>query len=123
MKNLSSTQISKQARTLEEALKEMAGKLPIGLDAAAVTAAIGKLDQAKAEIQRIDVQRLVAANKRDEEVVAVNDLLKRVRSQVKASFGDDSTEYEMAGGKRRSDRKRPVRTARPRATPPASPVE
>ena len=104
MKNLSSTQISKQARTLEEALKEMAGKLPVGLDAAAVTAAIGKLDQAKAEIQRIDVQRLVAANKRDEEVVAVNDLLKRVRSQVKASFGDDSTEYEMAGGKRRSDR-------------------
>ncbi len=35
--------------------------------------------------------------------------VKRVRSAVKGIYGDDSSEYEMVGGTRKSERKRPVR--------------
>lgn len=40
--------------------------------------------------------------------------VKRVRSAVKGIYGDDSSEYEMVGGTRLSERKRPSRK-----TPPA----
>lgn len=42
-------------------------------------------------------------------VKTVNDLSKRALSGVGARFGEDSDEYEMAGGVRTSERKRSVR--------------
>ena len=40
---------------------------------------------------------------------SLNDLNERMLASVAARFGRDSHEYEMAGGKRKSERKRPVR--------------
>ena len=45
----------------------------------------------------------------EQKIKAVNDLSDRALSGVKMKFGADSTEYEMAGGTRKSDRKRPTR--------------
>jgi hypothetical protein len=39
----------------------------------------------------------------------LSDLNGRVLSATKAQYGPDSSEYEMVGGTRRSERKRPVR--------------
>ena len=36
---------------------------------------------------------------------ALWDKVKRVRNSVKGTFGDDSSQYEMVGGTRLSDRK------------------
>ena len=41
------------------------------------------------------------------------DLAERALSGVLTKYGKDSSEYEKAGGKRKSERKRPVRTPRP----------
>jgi hypothetical protein len=37
------------------------------------------------------------------------DKVKRVRAGVKANYGDDSSQYEMVGGTRLSERKPPTR--------------
>ena len=39
------------------------------------------------------------------------DLLKRLRAGVKAAYGDDSSQYEMMGGTRLSERKKAVKKA------------
>ena len=40
------------------------------------------------------------------------DLSQRILAAVRAEYGPDSNELELAGGVRRSDRKRPVRTSK-----------
>jgi len=42
---------------------------------------------------------------------SLNDLNDRMLAGVAARYGRDSHEYEMAGGKRKSERKRPARKA------------
>ena len=44
------------------------------------------------------------------------DFSQRILAAVKAQFGPDSNEFELAGGVRRSDRKKPVRTTKAPAT-------
>ena len=41
----------------------------------------------------------------------VGELIVRARSGFKSVYGPDSTQYQQAGGTRKSDRKRPVRRA------------
>lgn len=41
--------------------------------------------------------------------VWLREIVTRGRSGIRGVFGPDSTEYEQAGGKRRSERKRPTR--------------
>ena len=48
-------------------------------------------------------------NKRDALNLNVWDKVKRVRAGVKAIYGDDSSQYQMVGGTRMSDRKSPTR--------------
>ena len=43
------------------------------------------------------------------------DFSQRILAAVKAQFGPGSNEFELAGGVRRSDRKRPVRSKKPAA--------
>ena len=50
-------------------------------------------------------------NQRDERLTQMWDAIKRVRATVKGVSGDDSSEYELMGGTRLSERRRPVRRA------------
>ena len=57
----------------------------------------------------------------DEEINALEareqrlaDLNQRMLAAIKGQFGPDSSEYEQVGGKRRSDRKRTARVAKPK---------
>ena len=78
--------------TLSELEAEMA-------QAIAVYAQPGSL-----EVQFIDLR-----NQRDAIGMSFWDKAKRVRTRVKSIFGDDSSQYEMMGGTRISERKRPTR--------------
>jgi hypothetical protein len=57
----------------------------------------------------------VLRNHRDDQTVKVNELCTRARSGVRAFFGPDSSEYELVGGTRTSERKKPQR--KPAETP------
>ena len=50
-------------------------------------------------------------NSRDAKSANVSELVTRARSGIRAAFGPDSTEYEQAGGTRRSERKPAKRKA------------
>ena len=55
------------------------------------------------------------------EEAELNDLNRRYLSAAEAIFGPDSSEYEMLGGTRKSERKRPTRKGGTGgSTPPAS---
>jgi hypothetical protein len=80
------------------------------------------LEEFKVELQKLITQveasdraKLAYAdlvNSRDQQASTVNDLVTRARSGFRAYYGPDSSQYEMVGGKRRSDRKSPVRGVR-----------
>ena len=59
-------------------------------------------------------------NALDGEEAELQDLNRRALSAVEAQFGPDSSEYEMVGGTRTSERKRPTRKG-PGGTPPPTP--
>ena len=65
---------------------------------------IGQTDASRTDAQITDLR-----NKRDVIYDRLWDKTKRVRNAVKGLYGDDSSEYEMVGGKRISERKPPVR--------------
>ena len=58
-----------------------------------------------AQIAELDAQMTDLRNKRDVIYVRLWDKVKRVRSAIKGLYGDDSSEYEMVGGKRASEHK------------------
>jgi len=74
----------------------------------------GELTQTQAiqaQIQALELQLTDLRNKRDERFTRMWDTIKRVRATVKGTYGDDSFEYELVGGTRMSERRRPIRRA------------
>jgi hypothetical protein len=61
------------------------------------------------ELNSLDAQLTDLRNRRDALFSAIWDKLKRIRAGVKGIYGDDSSQYEMVGGTRMSERKPPAR--------------
>lgn len=57
----------------------------------------------------LHMQVTAAINDTNSQAIEVSDVVTRARSGFRAMYGPDSTQYEQAGGTRRSDRKRPTR--------------
>ena len=73
----------------------------------------------KEKIKRLETELLSVRNERDAACIQIWKQVTRARAGVKAVYGDDSTEYQLAGGTRLRDRKRP----RPRKTIPSKIAE
>jgi len=80
------------------------------------TAFDGHLDSYNQRLAAIDDDQ----NAIDAEENELQDLNRRVLSAVEAQFGPDSSEYEMVGGTRTSERKKPARKPGG-GTPPSAP--
>ena len=66
----------------------------------------------EAAIAGLENRLTEARNRRDELYARMWERVKRVHSGVKGIYGDDSPEYELVGGTRKSDRKPSVRKAK-----------
>ena len=75
------------------------------LNAAALTAEITAATALHTQISNLETQLTDLRNKRDALHLSLWDKVKRIRAGIKAAFGDDSSQYEMIGGTRTSDRK------------------
>jgi hypothetical protein len=99
-----------QAQSVRNAWMQIDSKLKLG---ELTTEAMGlEIDQARTldeEIDRIGTILVEKCNQRDRHYASVSDAVKRVRSAVKGIYGDDSSQYEMVGGTRRSEWKTPAR--------------
>ena len=63
----------------------------------------------KEKISRLEAELINLRNERDATGIEIWGQVKRARAGIKAVYGDDSTEYQLAGGTRLRDRKRPRR--------------
>jgi hypothetical protein len=106
--------VSTQAGSVLEAWKKIDPVLKFGtLDQAALQADLTQATALQSELDALDAQYTDLRNKRDALHGEMWDKVKRVRASVKGLYGDDSSEYEMVGGTRRSERKPPARKAVP----------
>jgi len=70
---------------------------------------LDNVEDLKEKIGRLEKELLSLRNERDTACIEIWDQVKRARAGIKGVYGDDSTEYQLAGGTRLSDRKRPRR--------------
>ncbi len=110
MTNRYPTDITEETQAVLEAWREIDPALQIG--GLALTTLEAELAQAMTlyvQIDSLEARFTDLRNQRDALGAELWDKVKRVRTGVKSIFGDDSSQYEMMGGTRMSERKRPVR--------------
>ena len=81
-------------------------------------AIIAQGEQIKTEMSVLQAQMTDLRNRRDALYVSGWNIIKHLRYWIKGHYGDDSSEYEMVGGTRLSERK--PRSSRKRAAAPGA---
>ncbi len=85
------------------------------LNAGLLAADINKVPPLQQQMDDLEIQLTDLRNKRDALYLSLWDKVKRVRASIKGIYGDDSSQYEMVGGTRMSERKPPTRKPNPAA--------
>ncbi|MFZ5820926.1 MAG: hypothetical protein ACOYYJ_13580 [Chloroflexota bacterium] len=108
--------VLEQARSVLDAMKQIDKGMSIGtVTHATLSADITQATQILSQMNTLEAQLTDMRNQRDALYTELWDKVKRVRSGVKANYGDNSSQYEMVGGTRLSERKTPTRKAKPAA--------
>jgi len=103
------TDILKQAQSVLDAWKQISTTMTFGdLTSDMLSADITQAGPLEIQITDLETQLTNLRNQRDDLYLGMWDKLKRVRAGVKGNYGDDSSQYEMVGGTRLSERKSPV---------------
>jgi hypothetical protein len=102
------TDVLTQAQVVLDAWKSINLELKMGeLGYADLEADIAKAKLIQSQLNELETKLTDLHNQRDVLYTGIWDKAKRVRNGVKGIYGDDSPQYEMVGGTRRSDRKPP----------------
>src|SRR5262245_20742839 len=109
MSHHSDTKLMDEARRILQVLPKIGGQLPKELDGKRLAEIVKRFDDQLNSLVRLNNERTDAVNQKNDTSQVLHDFLKRVRSTVKGVFGDNSTEYQLVGGTRLSERKAPVR--------------
>ncbi len=113
-----STSTLETARQILAGLKEINPKPDFGpsltaeMYEAEVNGYSQDLDAYNGELAAVDA----TANRLDARKQKLHDLNLRIQAAVKGLYGPDSSEFELVGGLRRSDRKKPARIRKAPAT-------
>jgi len=113
MSSVSVPKLLQEAGKVKEALEQISTPLPGGISAQAAADAIAKLNDAVAKLDALNAEQKKLVNEKGATARALTDFITRARLAIKVACGDDSSEYEMAGGTRKSERKKPVRKPQP----------
>jgi hypothetical protein len=105
------TDVLVQARRVLSAWSQIDDQLSFGpVNIGAFVMDINQARGLEEQMISLKAQLTDLRNRHDAVCQSTWDKVKRVRAGVKASFGDDSSQYEMVGGTRASERK--LRTRR-----------
>jgi hypothetical protein len=103
-----------QARSVLSAWSQIDDQLNFGvLNISTLTTVINQARDVDEQIIHLKNQLTNLRNQRDATYYSLWDAVKRVRAGIRGCFGDDSSQYEMVGGTRLSERKAARRTATP----------
>ena len=104
--------VLEEAQTILSAWNFVGATTTLGtLLPASISADVTASAPIEAQIASLESQLTDARNKRDALYDGLWQKLIRVRLAAKVTFGDDSSQYELFGGTRRSDRKSRARKA------------
>lgn len=93
-----------------EAWKKIDPELCIGdLSHTVLQSTLDQVAEALTEIDNLEVQLIDWRNRRDDLLKEAWGTVKRLRASIRGIYGDDSSQYEMVGGTRLSERKPPRR--------------
>ena len=113
-KKLYPTDALEQAMDILVAWEYIDPALKIGpLTSELLAADLERVRALQQKIVQMQTELIQVRGDRDEICLAIWDQVKRVRSGIKGLYGDDSTQYEIAGGTRLSEKKKPRRAASP----------
>lgn len=98
-----------EAKELLKRITAFGDKLPADVGPAKVEKVVGDMAVLVQTGKDLDEKRLALTNDKRAKTRELREIMKRVKSSVAGVFGDDSNEYELVGGTRRSERKKPVR--------------
>ena len=105
-----STRYPDKAASILTACKQIDPNLKPGvLTQAEFANALAEAHVIESQISELELQLMSLRNKREQRLISIWDMVKRMRSYVKGTYGDDSSEYDLVGGTRMSDRKKAVR--------------
>ncbi len=100
------TDVLNQLKTAISTWESIDTTLKIGKPSIAeLEATLARGETLRQEITALETQLTDLRNKRDEAYATGWKYITRLRSGIKAIYGDDSSEYEMVGGTRLSERK------------------
>ena len=104
------TDVLEQAQSVLDAWNQIDPKVTFGdLTCEALSGDITQASSIQSQMNTLEAQLTDLRNQRDALYEAVWEKVKRVRAGVKGQYGDDSSQYEMVGGTRLSERKTPAR--------------
>jgi hypothetical protein len=99
-----------QAAAVLAACKQIDPNLKLGKQPQAELAtALEQVQALQSQINGMELQLIDLRNKREARLISIWDTVKRARYGVKGIYGDDSSEYELVGGTRMSERRKAVR--------------
>jgi hypothetical protein len=96
----------KEAGQVKEALEKVGPGLPDSITVAEMETRIAALEAKVSAIDALNAEKTRLVNEKKAEAGLLSDYIVRVRSGVKSVFGQDSSEYEMVGCVRLSERKK-----------------
>jgi len=104
------TDVLEQAQAVLDAWKQIDEELTFGdLNLEALQTDVGGAAPIQSQMNTLEAQLTDLRNQRDALYQSMWNKVKRVRAAVKGIYGDDSSQYEMVGGTRLSERKSPAR--------------
>jgi hypothetical protein len=109
-KKLYPTDTLKQAQSILSAWNLIDPSLKIGpMTLETIGADLATVQGLHEKLIHLQNELVELRNQRDAAIIELWNDVKRTRSGIKGIYGDDSAEYELAGGTRRSERKKPRR--------------
>jgi hypothetical protein len=100
-----------EANEVKQALEKIGAGVPSGISVAEMMNRIAALVDAVNAVDALNAERTRLVNNKAEQAKNLSDYIVQVRAAVKGILGADSSEYDMVGGTRTSERKRPKRKA------------
>ncbi len=111
-KKLYPTDVLEQAQSVANAWSQINGEMTFGeLNLASLNDDLRQTGPLQSQMDTLETRLTDLRNQRDALFLSIWDKVKRVRASVKGIYGDDSSQYEMVGGTRLSERKSPTRKA------------
>ena len=96
----------KEAGQVKEALEKIGPGLPESITVAEIETRIAAVEAKVSAIDAVNAEKTRLVNEKREEAESLSDFIVRARSGVLSVFGKDSSEYDMMGCTRLSERKK-----------------